>query len=283
MKPEKNTSTTTRRREIQILLMVVLALSMTGCEKTARAIWKDILAPCSESDLIGKDVVYFGPSNTLGVGSVWRKRADGGYALRWKLAGTGFVEPGGEFVCSGKAKKTTKIKPSVVLGALIAPVTGSISAEFDRARDVTVSVESARWEQIVEGPFEAKIREGGFEAGVINDLKESGRYVLTRGLVVKGLKAQLTFDSSSGLDVKGKLPAGDIAPGSENNPFEFGIEANWTGNTTLSLVAKTDVYIAGQLSEFRAGGLAGPGDLIGPPERGVGEKSVPSPSFEEAR
>ena len=225
MKPEKNTSTTTRRRESQILLMVVLALSMTGCEKTARAIWKDILAPCSESDLIGKDVVYFGPSNTLGVGSVWRKRADGGYALRWKLAGTGFVEPGGEFVCSGKAKKTTKIKPSVVLGALIAPVTGSISAEFDRARDVTVSVESARWEQIVEGPFEAKIREGGFEAGVINDLKESGRYVLTRGLVVKGLKAQLTFDSSSGLDVKGKLPAGDIAPGSENNPFEFGIEA----------------------------------------------------------
>ncbi len=68
------------------LIFLILTFSLAGCATTAREAWIDVLSKCASSEALN-NVVYFGPSNKVGPGSVWRK-SDDSLHLRWTLADT---------------------------------------------------------------------------------------------------------------------------------------------------------------------------------------------------
>jgi hypothetical protein len=51
----------------------------------ARSAWIDVLSKCASTELLGSSVFYFGASNSVGPGSVWRKEGDGSLRLRFDL------------------------------------------------------------------------------------------------------------------------------------------------------------------------------------------------------
>ncbi len=64
----------------------VIAYKIFFKPQDSRQAWIDILNSCAKSQLIGKDVLYFGASNEIGPGSIWRQNSDGSIRLRYELS-----------------------------------------------------------------------------------------------------------------------------------------------------------------------------------------------------
>src|SRR5258707_8774194 len=52
----------------------------------ASTAWKKILKNCARTDVIGKQSLFFGVSNRIGPGSVWRRADDGSIRLMFELS-----------------------------------------------------------------------------------------------------------------------------------------------------------------------------------------------------
>ncbi len=251
-----------RRRSTRLISLWGAVLLLGGCDGTdsARALWKNVLRKCSQNDLLGKQVLYFGPSNGIGPGAVWRKTSSGGYNLRWQVSDLGFspaVVDGKPSTCSGSSTSTSKISPSVSASTVVPSLSGTASADFQRAQTITVEVGTWRWDQIAEGPYEQALKAPGLPASVKSDLQGGNRFVLVRGLRVSGLTADLKFDSSTASELKAKYGAGSVDVG-------VGLKAQFTSDTNLKITSTSDFYLAGELYELNAGGFAATAPMIGP-------------------
>jgi hypothetical protein len=88
-------------------VVVFSFLMLRTCDKgAARGGWEAVVRSCAESDIFQKDVKFFGPSNVLGPGSVWRLQES--LSPSFTLANVsnepaGLVQPGNEIKpCQGK-------------------------------------------------------------------------------------------------------------------------------------------------------------------------------------
>jgi len=245
------------------LLVFGLVLPSSAVAKTkARDAWKQVLKGCAENDLLGNDVLYFGPSNNLGVGSVLQKR-DKGYGLRYRPSDlkipsdVAFLNAGTSAKCSGESKKTFSLGGGASLDNPIAPVNGEISGQLNRGKNVTMGVTSYRWDTLVEGPFENWFKKGA-DQSIKDELYspasagKNPRYVLTKALWVSGFTAVVTFDSKVGIEVKGKLPPGP-APAAT---LGFNASVKWEGNEKLTIESTEPFFIVGEISQFTPLGLS---------------------------
>jgi len=229
-----------------------------GCKSPdAKNAWNDVVKNCAKSDLNGKTILYFGPSNNVGPASIWRKADQGGYRLRWTLSDLpgvdAAIQPGSEMTCAGDAKRDFSGKASLGLLSNISPVTGDLGGEFGRARKITVTAESMAWDTLKEGPFEVYV-DGLSEASPIKkDLDTNMRLVAVRALRVHGFSADLEFDSNSAATLKAKYNGG--LPAGTSGEVSAGFEGKWTSETNLKISAK-DFYIAGELGEYKSTGFA---------------------------
>src|SRR5258708_908582 len=72
------------RRKFETLGVFICLISIAATAQTAESAWKHAFRQCGKSELSGKRVLFFGTSNTTGIGSVWRK-SDSSYNLRFDL------------------------------------------------------------------------------------------------------------------------------------------------------------------------------------------------------
>lgn len=244
--------------------LACLLFGMQACDgkDSARAVWRDLLSKCAQSDQMGGSLLYFGPSNNLGAGTVMRRAADGGFRAVWRLSDAPVsaeardrsINLGAPATCQGKSVRTSKVGASAMVESGLAPITGSLQADLNRARSVTLSVGSWAIEEVVEGPFTAMVTSIPADNDYRASLSRAEHFVAGRLVRVTGMAAELEFtsDVAAGLQARYTGPvAGTGIQGS------VALSGRWTSATTLRLESNDTFYIAGELYRLTGGGFAG--------------------------
>lgn len=256
-----------------IALLSVVCLQWACVPKNAKALWTAGLKKCAVSDLLGPNVVYLGPSNALGPGTIFQKFADGGIQPSHLLkeyapSPDSLMSPAQTFTCAADSSSSIKLDGSTTLPTALA-VSGSVSGAFSSASTVTVKAESLEWDQLVTGPYKSLVSGLPDSNSVKTDLQNPNQLVLSRALLVKGMTAVLEFKGSAGGTAKLSVPSGPV-PKDANSNIGIDLSANWEGDTKLTLTATSAFYIAGELRHY-SGGLAGGSPVIGPLEPNAGK------------
>lgn len=248
-------------RSLNVAIVIIGVAFLGGCAEGAKTAWTAVAKDCAVSDINGKNVLFFGPSNVLGPGSVWRvapPENGGGYRARWDSTALPqepkWSQGGGEFTCQGGKKTKFSGGATATFAANLAPLSADARADFSRAKDVEVKASMMKWDFILEGPFEQVIVGLPASSPIKQDLANPGRLVLYRALKVSGFEAKLLFDNSTGGELQAKYKDGALK--SINGDLGAGLNFKWTSANELVIAAPSDFYIAGELVKYTAGGFA---------------------------
>jgi hypothetical protein len=240
-----------------------LAASVSSCKTPdVRQSYSDVIERCAASDLNGPNVLFFGPSNAVGAGSIWRKDANGVFHLRYDLSQMpdpkNFYAPATASSCSGSALNNVVFGANASLD--VKPVSGELKADFKNARTVEAKANSIAWIPVAEGPYKEYVNGLPAASGVRTDLMAGDKYVLTRALKVEGFETTLEFSH----DIAASLKASGIGIGAGS--AGGGLNASWTGDNKLTLTSSGPFYIAGEFQPYLPSGFAAASDhVLGPP------------------
>jgi len=243
------------RRLLPQAMILLCLVALTACVPSdARAVWKEGIKRCAQNDLLGPNVFYFGPSNSLGPGTVFQPFASGGTQESFLLES--YIKPPDRvispnpavFTCSAQRAVKSNIGAELPLDAAL-PVGASVGAHLKRARTVKVWADELQWVSLLTGEYRQAVIGLPDSNAVKQAISKEGHLVLARALRVKGMKAELEFATDVGADVKAKVP--DIS-----GDKEVKLNGSWDGNTKLTLTATSDFFIAGELRRWSETGLA---------------------------
>lgn len=236
----------------------VMCCVLGGCnDQDAKTSWNDVTKKCAVSDLNGPHILYFGPSNVLGPGTIWRQADDHSLHVRYDLndlPGTkDFMTPGNNSPCDGTSSTTFGFQAAADLTASPLAVSAGVSNDLKKATDVTVKATSMRWDTVREGPYEAYVNALPHDSMAYKEMKAGHRLVITRALRISGFSATMTFKSSdvAGLKATYDGPLGAGVTGKLNGS----LNASWSSDGKLTLTAANDFYIAGELRPYSQTGL----------------------------
>lgn len=248
-------------RRVYLLLLVAATVLLVGCsDKSARVAWQKVLKGCATSDLLGKDLVYLGPTNNLGAGTLFRKMGRDGFQLSlpadaYMNGVDGLIHDDSPANCKGTAKTSIALGGKVTTDQLLS-VPMELGATLSDAKTVEVSVDSYRWQSIVLVPYEDFVTKLPTDSSVRRAIIDKQDRILTRALRVSGLKAKLLFATAVEPSVKATLPS--AIKDAAGNGVE--LKATWKDDRTLELAAVEDAFIAGEFRYYKEGGLAAAGE-----------------------
>jgi hypothetical protein len=105
--------------------------------------WNEVLKGCAKGDLLGNNVLYFGPAQNLNVGTIFRKGEDKGYYPQWRPSDylsddqiDKIINGNGEFACSGNSDKKKSFSPLLAVQALMSRIGIDASAELKHSSNV---------------------------------------------------------------------------------------------------------------------------------------------------
>lgn len=265
--------TTRTRWATQVCMLVLLTNMYSGCRPNGREFWKEVASKCATSDLFSRSVIYFGPSTRTGPGTLFKLNADGkGYDLRLSFEkfpnmDPTTISPGVTFQCSGKSVTGSSIDPSIALKSDFAPVNGTASGAFSKAKTVTFSARSMQWVNLEPLLYESYLAKLPADGAIRRDIARGDRFVILRALEVTGASATLQFDSSVAVDLETTLKDGQVIP---INTGDIGVsmKAKWTNSTTLELTSEESFFLGGELGKldptgkFQSAGAANPKPII---------------------
>jgi hypothetical protein len=252
------------KKKIQILMML-LAISgvayivyrfinrpednqVTGVPD-ARAAWVDVLSRCATTELLGSDVFYFGASNTIGPGSVWRKDSDGSLRLRFDLNELEpdpakrdvLIQSGNAAACSGQNSRNWNVSLGLPFESQIAGVDGTLAGELRKARTVTVGVTGWSANLLRERAYEQLLKsKPDYGAEFDND----DRFVAENAILVSGFTSVFEFDKSAVGDVQAKVKAGQVELTNGTK-----LDAAWESGNTLRLTSSKPFYILAAIGQ----------------------------------
>jgi hypothetical protein len=245
------------RRALVAVSLVGAMLSLWGCTTISLKAddgMKHFTKACATDELQSNAVLYFGPSNQIGPGSVWtRLGPNGGYQPQWRtgdlnLNSAKVVQLGKAFPCdfSQNAKLTAEGGLSALSPA--ANVSAEVKADFARAKTIQVSAKETAWDMVVAGPYLLQLK-GISNPDIKRDVFGKNRLVVRRALRLSGYKALLDFDTNLAPTIKAKydgMKLGAKVVGEVGAQFI----AKWTKNEKLELSAADNVYVAGEFAEL---------------------------------
>jgi hypothetical protein len=253
------------------ILYPFLAILATGmqAEDTVSSAWKKILKPCSKSDIFSKEVIFFGPSNSLGVGSVWKMQEalSPGSTLsdivRTPEERAGVVTAGGDYSCSGVKRKKWSLKLAIPLaiGGEPATVAGvkldiDISATLSRAKTIRVTASRARLEMLLQTRYEAHMN-GLPKTDIFwRDLATNQRFVTTKSLAVKGLSFDFEVGTAVVSTLQAKLKSGDkVSFGEKGATFTV----DYSDSKTVRFNSESENHVGGVVRPVIDGKVAAGG------------------------
>ena len=244
----------------KLLPLVAFSLLVAACdEDDVKTAWDNVLRKCVVSDLLGYTVIYFGPSNPIGPGSIWRDDGSGGYRVRWTLddmpGNTDFIINGNPYNCDETSPTKFSLKAALGLIGTVSPASDELSNDFQKAKNIEIKATSVAWDIIREGPYGAYVEKLPADGGVREDLGKGDRLILYRALRVRGYSAKLEFSSEDAARLKAKY-SGQL-PKPLTGAVGAELSASWSEDNTLTLSSAKDVYIAGALAPYSAIGFAG--------------------------
>jgi hypothetical protein len=247
----------------RIIWLGALSTMLAGCSlfshrQDARTAWTDILQRCAINDLNADRTLFFGASNNVGPGSIWRDARDGGYRLRWTPADipinvAAVMVPGTPMKCEGSVKSSSNFGAALSFTGTPVPISASLQGEFARARSIQVKAENVAWDVLREGPYEDVIRSlpGGNRVSIdLNERNMNNLLVMYRALRVLEYNAVIEFSQQDRAGFEAKFPLPQLG-----GQLGGGLTARWSQDGNLVISAK-DIYIAGELVEYRRAGFA---------------------------
>jgi hypothetical protein len=244
-----------------------VALTAVGCSAgmTGEARTAGDIADCQADDFAKGNVVFFGFNDNLGPGTVMKRYPGGGIGPQVLMdtlvpgrAGT-VVHRGVDWTCALGDSVAQEFSDNRAIGML--PVDPDVNAKLARASHLAVTVDSVRWDDLLEGPFRAVVDQLSDQALKADLL--SGRYlVVSRGFAARGIKVTALYDRSAGASVKAAL--GDGRRTLTQGKVSAVVNLTWESTTKLVITTPSDVYIAGQLRRLGAGSSPGGGATVAP-------------------
>ena len=215
----------------------------------ARSAWINVLAKCASTQFLGSNVFFFGVSNSVGPGSVWRRESDGSLRLRFDLnelepdaaKRVALVEQGNTADCSGQAGTKWSIALGLPFESQISGLNATLAGELRKARSVTVGVSSWNADLLRERAYEQllKVRPEYGDEFIGDD-----RFVAENAIRVMGFNSSFEFDKSAVGDVKGNLAVGPITLSNGTK-----LQADWESDTKLKLTSSEPFYILAAISQ----------------------------------
>lgn len=190
------------------LIIAVCALLSACAEPNSGTAQREFVRGCADDDLNSKAVLYFGPSNQIGPGSVWSRLGQtGGYQPQWRAQDLGVdqrvIAQGVPFQCD--LSKSSKLEASAALAVVsaVANASADAKADFSRAKVLKVTTTGAAWDTVVAGPYTLALKV--LPAGAMrSDVFGANRLILRRALRLSGYRVVLDFDSGVKPEIKAK-------------------------------------------------------------------------------
>lgn len=209
----------------------------------SRQAWVSVLSKCASTQLIGKDVLYFGASNEIGPGSIWRRNNDGSIRLRYELSDlepdvakrTALVHPNNSVSCGGDSSANWEVQLGLPFEGSVTPVSADVSADLKRADAVSVSVNGWAVDELKEGPYETMIRSND---ALQDESVQSDRVIVENAVRIEGFSANFKFSKSVADELKGKY-AGKLIAVQEGAH----LRSQWSSDTTLTMKTPDTFYI----------------------------------------
>jgi len=250
-------------RRIALLVVLTLSIGRIAFGADATSAWRDVLQKCAASDLLGRrQVLFFGVSNTVGPGSVWRFSDDRSVRLLFELSDavpspddrTKLMVISPMSQCVGKASSNWNLRFGLPFSTPINSLAANIAAILGRAKSVTVSVDGFGMDVLKEVPWREAFRRLGASGSsnvYYSVLFEDGSVLAENVVKVRGLKAVFTYDRALSADVaasfsgksfvlgSGKASTGGATPGSGNGATTTAGSATTATTTTGAATATT--------------------------------------------
>lgn len=241
--------------QIRLWLPIVAVLSMgASCSGPSGGnATQEFVNGCADSDLNSKGILYFGPSNQIGPGSVWsRLGPNGGYQPQWRNKDLGIddgvIDKGKSFQCD--LSKSSKLAANAGLSVIssVANASADAKTDFSRGQIVRVTTKGAAWDTVVAGPYNAEIKKIA-NAGIRADIVNPNRIMLRRALRLDGYRVTMEFDASIKPEIKAKY-SGKILGKDTVGDVGANLSAQWTSDDKLELTASEGVYVAGEFAQL---------------------------------
>lgn len=234
--------------------ILAAAFAVAGCNTPdSGTATKEFVNGCADSDLNSKSVLYFGPSNQIGPGSVWSRLGNsGGYQPQWRMQDLGIdmtvVDQGKTFACD--LSQSSKLSANAGLSVIssVANASAEAKADFSRGKVVKVTSRGAAWDTIVAGPYNARLKAIS-DAAIRSDVAAPNRIIMRRALRLDGYRVTMDFDTAIKPEIKAKY-SGKILGRETVGDVGANLSAQWTSDDKLELTAADGVYVAGEFAQL---------------------------------
>lgn len=256
-----------------VIVAGVSVLWYWPADQTSRQAWTAVLKNCADSDLLGKDTVYFGVSNQIGPGSIWRRATDGSLRLRYELSDiepepakqAALIQLNNQVSCKGSSSSNWQIKFGLPFESAVTPVSADVESDLRRADNVMVSVNGWAVDDLKEGPYEHLIQNSAMKG----EFSTSDRLVVENAYRIIGFSATFHFTKSIADQLRGKYKGSTVS-----TQDGASLLTRWSNDTALTIQAPGTFYLLaafGTLSSERAPSLA-PQEKL--PEHVVNERQT---------
>ncbi len=195
-----------------IALLASISIGAPALAQNSSATWKQILKKCDPTQEIGKQILFFGVSNSIGPGSVWRFANDKSIRLVSTLSDAvpsasdqaKIIAPGKINVCATNQSTKWNLKLRLPFSTGATPLTLDIAAALGKADDVQVSIEGYGIDVIDEFQWKSLIP---LNSSFVQELNQPGPQLLVaeNSYKVTGLKATFSYKTDLSADVKAKF------------------------------------------------------------------------------
>ena len=238
-------------RVAAVAAVLALMFSAAGCRyQQSKSAWQEVLSRCGAGEALAGGV-FFGPSDQVGPGALWRRTDTGGYNLRWTLLearGAGGaalpLQAGTESACKEGSFTLERMFPSLLLTTPLLPLNDDLEADLDKVDKVTVRVQGWAVDRLAEGAYGGMLAALPADAVLRKDFGREAIMAQVSGLRVKGFAVSLEFAPADAAALKQKRKDLSIRRGNRGASFI----AKWVKPTVLELAAERDVYVFGRLS-----------------------------------
>ena len=244
---------------ISIAIVILIAvLALIRQKQTAREAWVSVLGKCADTEVIGHDFIFFGLSNEIGPGSVWRKAEDGSFRLRFELSDIepdaakrqGLIRTGNTAVCQGGNLSNWSLNAGLPFEGKLTPVSGTFSSELRKAQSVAVGVDVWSIDVLKEVPYEQLLT--SLKKPYDSELTKTDRLVIENAVKLSGFKAAFNFSKQIATDLKTKYSDESMSVALRNGPY---LDARWTSDTTLTLSSPDPFYMLAAFGRLKSGSL----------------------------
>ena len=200
-------------------------------------------------------MVYLGPSNDLGVGTIWQPIKSGGYELKRRppseknlkedMAKT--IHSGTWTSCSGTTPASFGVESgaAIVLSRLT-NASGNLASELKRAKKVDLTVKRWRTVELEGDAFRDWVNTLPDNNGYKQSLGKQNRVVAYRAIEVEEMSATLTFDEADAVNVQGKFGPGE----KEIDEGSAKLKAEFKGGKSLVITSPGPFVIEAELGKY---------------------------------